>query len=297
MKISPVCGNTYVLEGHGFMGLYKLDHHRCILIDSGDITERQELLDTLEEAGLTPVGVMSTHVHIDHSINNATLKTRYGCPVAVPAGEVETCRTMLGMKGYFYTYSPQMLRHHQGDMLCAVDAPIPYEDGAFHFCGVPFHILHTPGHSPDHLCITTPDGVCCVGDAVFSNQGLNLKLPYGMDLAYMMDSAQRLRGTRHTAYVVAHRGVHPQVEPLIDATCDLIQSRADEVGDLVDAPMTLAQLWQKVNAHHTLRSSRVQQVPLMERNLRGLVELLVDQGKLTYEARDGMLYITPKEAL
>ncbi len=297
MKISPVCGNTYVLEGHGFMGLYQLDHQRCILIDAGDITERQELMDTLDGAGLTPVGVMSTHVHLDHSINNAALRARYGCQVAVPAGEVDTCRTLMGLKAYFYTYSPHMIRDYQGDMLCDVDTPIPYEDGTFHFCGVPFHILHTPGHSPDHVCITTPDGVCCVGDAVFSNEGLQLKLPYSLDSAQMMDSAQRLRGTGHAAYVVAHRGVHTQVEPLIDATCALIQGRADEVAALVDAPMTMTQLWQKVNAHHTLRSSRVQQVPLMERNLRGLVELLIDQGKLGYEAHDGMLYITPKEAL
>lgn len=297
MNITHVHGNTYVLEGHGFQGLYKLDDQRCILMDSGDITERQELLDTLDGAGLTPVGVMSTHVHIDHSINNAALRARYGCLVAVPAGEVETCRTLLGMKGYFYTYSPHMLQQYQGDMLCEVDAPIPLEDGTFHFCGVPFHILHTPGHSLDHLCITTPDGVCCVGDAVFSNQGLNLKLPYSLDMGHMLDSAQRLRGTHHTAYIVAHRGVHAQVEPLIDATCDLIQGRADEVAALVDAPMTLTQLWQRVNTHHTLLSQRVERVTLMERNLRGLVELLVDQGKLAYQARDGMLYITPKEEL
>lgn len=295
MKISPVCGNTYALEGHGFMGLYQLDDRRCILIDSGDITERGELLDTLDQAHLTPVGVMSTHVHIDHSINNAVLRARYHCPVAVPAGEVETCRTLLGMKGYFYTYTPQMLEHFYGEMLCEVDAPIPYQDGVFQFCGVPFHILHTPGHSLDHICITTPDGVCCVGDAVFSNDHLHLKLPYGLSLSGMMDSAQRLRGTHHAAYVVAHRGVHREIEPLVDATCALIRGRAEEVRALVDAPMTLDQLWQRVNAHHTLRSRRLQQVPLMERNLRGLVEVLVDEGALRYVPEDGMLYLAPKE--
>ena len=295
MNITHVHGNTYVLEGHGLMGLYRVDDTRCILIDSGVITEREELMDTLAQAQLTPVGVMSTHVHLDHSINNAALRAKYHCPVAVPAGEVETCRTLMGLKAYFYTYSPHMIRDYQGEMLCPVDAPIPYEDGTFVFCGVPFHILHTPGHSLDHICITTPDGVCFVGDAVFSNEGLNLKLPYGLDLTQMMDSAQRLRHTHHAAYVTAHRGVHTQVEPLIDATCALIGGRAEEVAALVDTPMTVSQLWQKVNAHHTLRSRRVQQVPLMERNLRGLVEVLVDSGRLRYVAEDGMLYLAPKE--
>lgn len=297
MKISPVIGNTFVLEGHGFMGLYKLDDHRCILIDSGDITERQELLDTLEGAGLTPVGVMCTHVHIDHAINNATLRSRYGCQVAVAAGEVEVCRTIMGMKGYFYTYSPQMLRRYYGDMMCPVDAPIPAEDGIFEFCGVPFHILHTPGHSIDHVCITTPDGVCCVGDAVFSNQALSMKLPYALNLAHMMESAQRLRGISRAAFLVVHRGVHQDVDPLIDATCQLIRSRAQEVGDLVDGPLTMDQLWQRVVAHHTIPSQRLERAALMKRNMQGLVELLIDQGKLAYQARDGEIYITPPEGL
>ena len=60
-------------------------------------------------------------------------------------------------------------------------------------------------------------------------------------------------------------------------------------------PMTLDQLWLRVNAHHTLRSRRLQQVPLMERNLRGLVEVLVDEGALRYVPEDGMLYLAPKE--
>lgn len=297
MKITPIAGNTYVLEGHGFMGLYKLDAHRCILIDSGDITERQELLDTLDGAGLTPVGVMNTHIHIDHAINNATLRTRYGCAVAVAAGEVDTCRTLMGMKGYFYTYSPQMLQRYYGDMQCPVDAPIPYEDGMFEFCGVAFHMLHTPGHSPDHVCITTPDGVCFSGDTVFSNQALSMKLPYGLNLSHMMESTQRLRGLERTAFVVAHRGVHQSADPLIDATCELIQRRAQEVWNLVDGPLTLDQLWQRVIAYHTLPSQRLERAALMRRNMQGLVELLVDQGKLDYQARDGMLYLTPKEGL
>lgn len=295
MNITLVKGNTYVLEGHGLMGLYRLDHRRCILIDSGDITERQELLDTLDVANLTPIGVMCTHVHIDHAINNATLRARYGCSVSVPAGEVETCRTVLGMKGYFYTYSPQMLQDYYGDMLCPVDAPIPHADGVFDFCGVPFHILHTTGHSLDHCCITTPDEVCFVGDTVFSNEGLHLKLPYGMNLSQMMDSAQLLRGTHHCAYVVPHRGVHPEIEPLIDATCDLLHRRAGEVLALVDAPMTRDQLWQRANAYYTQLSSRIHRVTFIERNLQGMVELLVDTGQLRYVARDGMLYLAPKE--
>ena len=159
MKISPVCGNTYALEGHGLMGLYQLDDRRCILIDSGDITERGELLDTLDQAHLTPVGVMSTHVHIDHSINNAALRARYHCPVAVPAGEVETCRTPLGMKGYFYTYTPQMLEHFYGEMLCEVDAPIPYRTGCSGFAACP-STSSTPPATPWTTSASPPRTGC-----------------------------------------------------------------------------------------------------------------------------------------
>lgn len=45
-------------------------------------------------------------------------------------------------------------------------------------CGVNFKILYTPGHSPAHICIMTPDDVFYVGDTLISYEVMKgSKLP------------------------------------------------------------------------------------------------------------------------
>lgn len=293
MKLTQVKGKTWVLEGSGLMGLYRLEENRCILLDSGEDFERQELAPTLAQAGLTPVGVLSTHVHVDHSINNGWLRRTYGCRVAVPAGEAHLTSSPRALKSYLYSYTPEELVHIRGEMACPVDCPIPEEDGTFSFCGVPFSIVHTPGHSLDHLCAVTPDNVCMVGDAVLTGQESSFKLPYALFLDQMIHSAGRLLDTRCHAYILSHRGVVSDIRPAAEWTQALLKKRAAEILALVDRPMTSEQVWQAVNEHFCLLSSRVSRAAVMERNLRSFLDYLVDQGALERSARRGLIYLSP----
>ena len=54
MKLTQVRGNTWVLDSWELIPLYKLDDHRCVLLDTGTVEQREELEETLDEAGLTP---------------------------------------------------------------------------------------------------------------------------------------------------------------------------------------------------------------------------------------------------
>ena len=293
MNLTQVKGNTWVLEGSGLMGLYRLEGDRCILLDSGEDFEREELAHTLAQAGLAPVGVLSTHIHTDHSINNGWLRREYGCQVAAPAGEVHLAKSPRALKGYLYSYTPEELTRIRGEMACPVDCPIPEEDGTFTFCGVPFSILHTPGHSLDHLCAVTPDNVCMVGDAVLTGEESSFKLPYALFLDQMIYSAGLLLNSRCDAYILSHRGVVSDIDPAVEWTQALLRKRAEEIRSLVDRPMTWEEVWRAVNEHFCLLSSRVFRAAVMERNLRSFLDYLVDQGKLERSARRGMIYLSP----
>ena len=61
MELKQALGNTWYLDDWQLIPLYKLDAHRCILLDSGLYEQRQEIEDTLQSAGLTPVGILGTH--------------------------------------------------------------------------------------------------------------------------------------------------------------------------------------------------------------------------------------------
>lgn len=293
MNLKHVLGRTWALEGETVTGLYRLDGGKCILIDSGLVDERDELARTLDNAGLTPVGVLSTHVHRDHSINNGWLKERYGCISAVPAGEVHVARDPRSATGYLFFYSKQILMASFGDMFSLPDEIIPFEDGVFSFCGEDFRIVHTSGHSEDHVSIITPDGVCCAGDAVYCGKMMDAKLPYTLHIQTAMDSAQKLKALSCPAWILAHYGICDDIVDLADDTCNMLRGRAAAIAELVTEPMTLETLWKKVNEAFSLLSSRTVRVCLMERNLRSFLEYLVDTGVLEVFARDGMRYFAP----
>lgn len=301
MDLKHVLGRTWVIEGSGLMGLYRLDGGKCILLDSGEVFEREALGELLDRHGLTPIGVLCSHVHVDHSINNGWLRERYGTLAAVPAGEVQITRTPVAMKAYFYSASPDSLaREFQGmaspvDALIPWDARTPWMNCVFSFCGVDFRIIHTPGHSMDHVAIVTPDNVCYVGDAVLSNEVLESKLPYHIYLDMAISSAEKLRDTNCAAYIVAHRGIHTDINAVVEASNAHIRKRAEEIRALVTRPMTFSEIWAAVNEAFSLLSSRPIRAALMERNLRSFVDYLVDQGKLACSAERGMLYYAPTE--
>lgn len=289
MKLTQVLGRTWAVEGSGMIGLYRLDGRRCVLLDSGERWEREPLAALLDGAGLVPAGVLSSHIHSDHSINNSWLRRRYGCQVAVPAGEAHLCRSALALKDYLYCYSPGTLDRERGDMVCPPDCTVPSGDGSFSFCGADFRIIHTPGHSPDHLSIITPDHVCYTGDAVFSGEMLSAKLPYAFYLAGMLASAPRLKGLDCGAYIVPHRGIHRELDPLVDGTCQLIRRRADEILALADRPMSREELWRAVISRFELYSSHPLHAALLERNFHSFLDYLVDTGALAVTAQRGLL--------
>ena len=83
MNLTQVKGNTWVIEANQLIPLYKLDEKRCVLLDTGLLEEREELENTLSGAGLTPVGVLCSHAHVDHCANNGYLQGKYGAQVAL----------------------------------------------------------------------------------------------------------------------------------------------------------------------------------------------------------------------
>ncbi|HAD19204.1 MAG TPA: hypothetical protein DCF42_02285, partial [Lachnospiraceae bacterium] len=62
MKLRQAKGNTWYLEDWQLIPLYRTDPRHCILIDSGDLTQRDSIWRTLEANGIRPVGILGTHV-------------------------------------------------------------------------------------------------------------------------------------------------------------------------------------------------------------------------------------------
>ena len=295
MKLSQVKGNTWVAEGMELIPFYKLDEHRCILLDTGLSEEREELEAALLENGLTPAGVLCSHAHIDHCGNSGYFQQKYHIPAALSAPEAAICQNLLTLKCYFLTLSPAMVEQESSCMIHTPDVLLPPQDGPFSFAGAEFTLIHTPGHSPGHVCTVTPDGVCYLADAVLSHELLGAKLPYNLSMAMCMKSREKLRGLPYDTYIMAHHGVctGEELPHLLDENQALIRTRAEEIRSLITHPMTSSQIDAAVCAYYQPFTHKPNRALGLERNICFFVEYLVDSGLLEVRCRGGVARYCP----
>ena len=180
-------------------------------------------------------------------------------------------------------------------MIHTPDVLLPPQDGPFSFAGAEFTLIHTPGHSPGHVCTVTPDGVCYLADAVLSHELLGAKLPYNLSMSMCMKSREKLRGLPYDTYIMAHHGVctGEELPHLLDENQALIRTRAEEIRSLITHPMTSSQIDAAVCAYYQLFTHKPNRALRFERNIRFFVEYLVDRGLLEVRCRGGVALYGP----
>ena len=298
MELKQIKGSTWVLEGMELIPLYKLDEHRCILLDTGYAEEAEELEQALADAGLTPVGLLCSHVHPDHYGNSLMLQEKYRTAIALSREEAGLLTDWLTMKCYYLTLPLDMVIERNSSMAMAPDVVLPREDGVVEFCGVPFTILHTPGHSPGLISVITPDNVCYVSDAMLSREMLRAKLPHNQNHHIAIASREKIRRTDCELYIMSHRGICDgrEISGLIDANLDLLYRRGQEVLSLIDHPMTFSEINQAACSLHKLYTHRAFRALVYQRNVTFLLEYLIEEGELETECHEGVIRYRRTEA-
>lgn len=291
MELVQILGNTWCLDAQELIPLYRLDAKRCILLDSGLESERAALTEALDANGLVPVGVLSSHAHRDHSANNFYLRERYGTRVCLSQGEAAMCSSLLMFKAAYDTFSPDYMARVYAGMIGQVDEAIGPDDGEYVFCGVPFQIIHTPGHTPDHICAVTPDGVGYAGDAVMAGAVLaGMRLPYHYAYARAFESMDKLKACPPAPWVVAHRAVEPDIAAVAAANQAALARYMEGFAALIRYPMTQDQVCAALCREKKLLTSHEDKAGRYARSVRTILEYLTDIGRVSLTVRDGMRY-------
>ena len=282
MELRQIVGNTWCLYGHQLIPLYRTDSTHCILLDTGVSALRQEIVDTLEQNNLTPIGLLCTHTHFDHFGNARYLSERYHCPVALPLGEAEICRTLASVKSHLFVFTAGQVASdpEMSEIPCLVDHVIRPEEQDTLFRGVRFRVIHTPGHSMDHVSYITPDNVCYIGDALMCGRTLHSsRLPYAFNFRQSLETIQKLKGLECEAMAVAHCGViYDHIDDLVDENLRIMEEQLEEVKALVDHPMSSDEVCAAVCTHMGVSVSTPKKAQSLERFLRPYLEFMVDEG-------------------
>lgn len=292
MKEFQIKGSTFCIDtGMTYLPFYKVTDTDIIMIDSGWADgEQKGISKLLQEGGYQVKGIINTHAHIDHSGNNVYLKEKYGALIAMSKVEARICSSLINLKMYYYRHTLTDVEKYYGHMVCETDIEIREDQNSLYMCGIKFKVCHTPGHSPGHICIITPDGVAYVGDALITDVVMkSAKLPYAHVLRRDLASKEKLKSLKCDKYVVAHKGIFDNIHKLIDVNIGFYKLRADKVLREISYMMTMEDLLKIVVQKWGIIVNSPKKYIVIERMLRYYVDYLHEIGEIEQIVNDGFV--------
>jgi hydroxyacylglutathione hydrolase len=167
--------------------------HECVVVDPG-VGATSGVRRLAKDHGLTPVGVLLTHGHLDHIASAVELADAFGVPAWIHAADRELLTdpaSGLGEMGRAY------VAEHFSDPPLAEPADLRFFESGLDVAGLSFEVIHAPGHRPGCVMLRTAyeghdtiGSVVFTGDVLFAGSIGRTDLPGG-DHAVMLDT---LRG-------------------------------------------------------------------------------------------------------
>ena len=155
---------------------------RGAVVDPGG--DLDEIVTAAAQLGVALEKILLTHGHIDHAGGSAELAARLGIPIEGPQRE----------DAFWIDQLPNQSRMF-GFPHCAAFTPDRWlEDGDQVQVGnVVLDVLHTPGHTPGHICFfCKPAKLALVGDVLFAGSIGRTDFPRGNHDALMRSIHDKL---------------------------------------------------------------------------------------------------------
>ena len=140
-----------------------------VVVDPGGDLDR--IQDGIKQIGMTVEGILLTHGHIDHAAGADELRERLGVTITGP--HLADKFLLDGLEAQARQYNFPGVRNVTPDRWLN-------EGDSVTVAGVPFQVLHCPGHSPGSVVyVNVEAGIALVGDVLFQGSIGRTDFPYG----------------------------------------------------------------------------------------------------------------------
>lgn len=299
MELRHVLGKTYYVNTrYADIPFYMIDDKKIILLDSGLPGEPAlELIRLLMDYEVA--GIIATHAHADHLGANAYYRER-GAVIAMPDFEALCIESEENLKAWYNLFSPGEIKELFGGMICKTDILLPPDATEIEICGCKFEIIYTPGHTPGHISVRTPDDVLYLSDALMSGSDCErAKLPYAFSMELDEGTREMLRGVKASAFILAHGGVVgngiggavQNIDTLIEQNAACWRRCFDSVMSFFSEPLTMTQAVKVIIEGLNIKSAtNLYGFRIIERNVRSFIDYLADIGRLKPVIRDNQIW-------
>ncbi len=155
-------------------------------------SSRGRLRRPLAQAGLTPVGVLCTHMHYDHHETTRYFRETYGAKTCLPQLEADIVRSEESLKNHLFNFTMGMIRTipRLQNLVCPVDRVIAFGETGWCSVGFPPGGAH-PGHAPT-MSASHPGQRVFAGDVLMTEDVLaGPWCPFVFDMADDLKSKGR----------------------------------------------------------------------------------------------------------
>jgi glyoxylase-like metal-dependent hydrolase (beta-lactamase superfamily II) len=221
---------VYALAGAVNCALVVGDGGQAVIVDSGqDSDAGKRIRRALDEMGLRPAAIISTHSHADHFGGNEYLVRQYpDVHVYAPPIEASIIRAPYLEPVYlFHGAKPPV--EMTSKWLQAKPSPVHFEveAGPLELAGVRLELLDVRGHAHRMLAVKVDD-VLLASDAVFGAATLErYPLPFGQDIGAQKAAHDVVAGSGARVVLPGHGEATEDVAGMVAANAAAI-ARAEE---------------------------------------------------------------------
>ncbi len=163
LVFNPFRENTYIVWD---------ESGEAVVIDAGAASEREKerLAEFITKRSLRPIMAVNTHGHIDHIFGVEFLRERFGVKFALNSKD-----------DYLLKTAPKQAEMYGVELDDIPVVDIDLKDlTEIKFGNTTLQIIHTPGHTPGHVCLYEPrHKALFTGDLLFKGSIGRTDLPGG----------------------------------------------------------------------------------------------------------------------